>query len=43
VGRVPPMQESDRGRGLLMVNYLCDLVRIHSVAGSTTVRVHMRL
>ncbi|HET8659221.1 MAG TPA: sensor histidine kinase [Micromonosporaceae bacterium] len=43
VGRVPPLQESDRGRGLLMVNYLCDLVRIHSVPGATAVRVHMRL
>lgn len=42
VGRVPPLHSSDCGRGLLMVNYLCDLVRIYSTPEGTAVRVHMR-
>jgi anti-sigma regulatory factor (Ser/Thr protein kinase) len=40
-GRVPPALTSDRGRGLLLVNYLCDLVHVHTDERSTTVRVHM--
>lgn len=40
-GRIPPPREAAGGRGLLMVNQLCDLVRIHTSAGGTTIRVHL--
>ncbi|MGI5216194.1 anti-sigma factor RsbA family regulatory protein [Plantactinospora sp. CA-290183] len=40
-GRIPPSPASDRGRGLLLVNYLCDLVQVHTDEKSTTVRLHM--
>ncbi|MFY1671853.1 anti-sigma factor RsbA family regulatory protein [Plantactinospora sp. WMMB334] len=40
-GRLPPSPVSDTGRGLLLVNYLCDLVQVHTDATSTTVRLHM--
>lgn len=40
-GRLPPSPTSDRGRGLLLVNYLCDLVQVHTDDQSTTVRLHM--
>jgi anti-sigma regulatory factor (Ser/Thr protein kinase) len=40
-GRIPPSPVSDSGRGLLLVNYLCDLVQVHTDATSTTVRLHM--
>ncbi|MEV4756530.1 sensor histidine kinase [Micromonospora sp. NPDC049559] len=40
-GLVPPSPTSDRGRGLFLVNYLCDLVHVHTDDRSTTVRVHM--
>lgn len=40
-GRIPPSPTSDRGRGLLLVNYLCDLVQVHTDDTSTTVRLHM--
>jgi anti-sigma regulatory factor (Ser/Thr protein kinase) len=44
LGRVRPDAEQQRGRGLWMVNQLCDLVQIRSSPGSgTTVRVHMHL
>lgn len=42
-GRVPPPTSSSGGRGLLLVNELCDLVRVHTRPGATTVRLHMRL
>jgi anti-sigma regulatory factor (Ser/Thr protein kinase) len=42
-GRVLPPVTSECGRGLLVSNYLCDLVRIYSVPGLTTVRLFMRL
>jgi anti-sigma regulatory factor (Ser/Thr protein kinase) len=42
-GRVPPPVNSEGGRGLLLANYLCDLVRIYSVPGVTSVRVYLRL
>jgi anti-sigma regulatory factor (Ser/Thr protein kinase) len=42
-GRIPPTLDSEHGRGLLLVNYLCDLVRIHADLASTTIRLHMRL
>jgi anti-sigma regulatory factor (Ser/Thr protein kinase) len=41
-GRVPPPSAQDRGRGLVLVNQVCDLVRIHTRPGGTTIRLHMR-
>jgi anti-sigma regulatory factor (Ser/Thr protein kinase) len=41
-GRVPVAQDSTRGRGLMLVNHLCDLVRIYTRPGSTTIRLHAR-
>lgn len=38
-GRRPVPPEHLRGRGLLLVNEVADLVRIHSVPGSTTVEI----
>jgi anti-sigma regulatory factor (Ser/Thr protein kinase) len=40
-GRIPAPPGSDRGRGLLLVNQLCDLVEIHTGDGWTTVRLHL--
>jgi anti-sigma regulatory factor (Ser/Thr protein kinase) len=41
-GRVPPPPSGlDGGRGLVIVNQLCDLVRIHTEPGATTTRLHM--
>jgi anti-sigma regulatory factor (Ser/Thr protein kinase) len=40
-GRRLPPPLSPCGRGLLLVNQLCDLVRIRSGPGGTCVRVHM--
>ena len=40
-GRLPPSPVSDSGRGLLLVNYLCDLVQVHTDSTSTSVRLHM--
>jgi anti-sigma regulatory factor (Ser/Thr protein kinase) len=43
-GRVPPPPNSPHGgRGLILVNQLCDLVRVHTRPGATTIRLHMRL
>jgi anti-sigma regulatory factor (Ser/Thr protein kinase) len=42
-GRLVPPLTSEGGRGLLVSNYLCDLVRLHSVPGLTTVRLFIRL
>jgi anti-sigma regulatory factor (Ser/Thr protein kinase) len=42
-GRLPPAVNSEGGRGLLLTNYLCDLVRIHTVPGATIVRTYMTL
>jgi anti-sigma regulatory factor (Ser/Thr protein kinase) len=42
-GRIPPGMDSEHGRGLLLVNYLCDLVRVHTDLSSTTIRLHMRI
>jgi anti-sigma regulatory factor (Ser/Thr protein kinase) len=41
-GRVPPRLGASGGRGLMMVNQLCDLVRVHTTANGTTTRIHMR-
>lgn len=45
VGRIPPHRSQPHGRGLIMVNELCDLVEIPTggIGTGTTVRLHMRL
>jgi anti-sigma regulatory factor (Ser/Thr protein kinase) len=42
-GRVPPPTDRPGGRGLMMVNALCDLVRVHSQPSGTVVRVWLHL
>lgn len=42
-GRRPVPPDHLRGRGLLLVNEVADLVRIHSVPGSTTVEIHFEI
>jgi len=43
-GRIPvPVDRATRGRGLLLVNQLCDLVRVHTRPGRTTVRLYLSL
>jgi anti-sigma regulatory factor (Ser/Thr protein kinase) len=42
-GRIPPSPDHEHGRGLLLVNYLCDLVRTHTQHTGTTIRLHMRV
>jgi len=42
-GRIPPTGDQRRGRGLFLVNQLCDLVRIHTGPAGTTIRLHTRL
>jgi anti-sigma regulatory factor (Ser/Thr protein kinase) len=41
VGRVSPPLDQHGGRGLWLVNHLCDLVQIRSAPSGTVVRVHM--
>lgn len=42
-GRLPPKSAYlEGGRGLLLVNHLCDLVRVYTRPGHTSVRVYMR-
>jgi anti-sigma regulatory factor (Ser/Thr protein kinase) len=45
VGRIPPAQREQHGRGLILVNALCDLVEIPTgrIGSGTTVRMHMQL
>ncbi|MEV0394797.1 sensor histidine kinase [Polymorphospora rubra] len=40
-GRIPPPHTTERGRGLVLVNLLCDLVHVHTTEDSTTVRLLM--
>ena len=40
-GLIPPPPTTDRGRGLLLVNFLCDLVHVYTDETSTAVRLHM--
>ncbi|MEV4656898.1 sensor histidine kinase [Micromonospora sp. NPDC049301] len=40
-GRIPVPPQQTGSRGLLLVNQLCDLVRVHTVPGATTIRLHM--
>jgi hypothetical protein len=42
-GRERPTAERDRGRGLWMVNQLCDLVQLRSFPEGAAVRVHLYL
>lgn len=43
IGRVRPALDDENGRGLWLVNHLCDLVQVRSTADETVVRVHMSL
>lgn len=45
VGRIPPPEAEPRGRGLILVNTLCDLVELPTgqIGTGTTLRMHMRL
>jgi anti-sigma regulatory factor (Ser/Thr protein kinase) len=43
VGRRRPTPEQVGGRGLWIVNHVCDLVQVRSHPGQCVVRVHMRL
>lgn len=40
-GRIPPDSGREDGRGLILVNDLCDLVRVHARRDGTTIRLHM--
>jgi anti-sigma regulatory factor (Ser/Thr protein kinase) len=42
-GRIPADLDDDHGRGLLLVNLLADLVRVHTGPAGTTVRLYLRL
>ncbi len=42
VGRIRPTTGAHDGRGLWIVNHLCELVQVRSFRFGTTVRVHMR-
>lgn len=45
VGRIPPAESDAHGRGLILVNTLCDLVELPTgrIGTGTTLRLHMRL
>jgi anti-sigma regulatory factor (Ser/Thr protein kinase) len=40
-GRLPAPADPEGGRGLLLAHHLCDLVRIHTTAAGTTIRLHL--
>lgn len=40
-GRVPPAPDRRGGRGLALVNYVSDLVRVHTSLAGTTVRLYL--
>lgn len=42
VGRTRPDSRTSGGRGLWMVNQLCELVQVRTFAAGTTVRMHVR-
>jgi anti-sigma regulatory factor (Ser/Thr protein kinase) len=42
VGRTRPTTEAPGGRGMWMVNQLCELVQVRSFTAGTTVRMHIR-
>jgi anti-sigma regulatory factor (Ser/Thr protein kinase) len=41
VGRVEPPEDREGGRGVWLVNQLCDLVQIRTTPNGTTVRAHL--
>ncbi|MER7420482.1 sensor histidine kinase [Micromonospora peucetia] len=41
-GRLTPAADGIGGRGLVIVQALCDLVRVHSTAAGTTIRLYVR-
>jgi anti-sigma regulatory factor (Ser/Thr protein kinase) len=41
IGRIRPLATQLSGRGMWLVNHLCDLVQVRSSAAGTTVRMHM--
>ncbi|MDQ1438510.1 MAG: hypothetical protein QOK43_2139 [Acidimicrobiaceae bacterium] len=41
IGRLPPPHDSERGRGLWLVNQLCDLVQVRTGDGGSVVRVRL--
>jgi anti-sigma regulatory factor (Ser/Thr protein kinase) len=43
VGRIQPTADQHGGRGLWLVNQLCDLVQIRSTPSGTVVRLHMSI
>lgn len=43
VGRRPATAGTGRGRGLLLIHALCDLVTIHTRPASTTIRLQIRI
>jgi anti-sigma regulatory factor (Ser/Thr protein kinase) len=43
VGRGLPLEESPNGRGLWLVNQLCDLVQLRSLEAGAVARLHMAL
>ena len=42
-GRIPPARDATGGHGLVLVNHLCDLVRICRVSDGLTIRLQMNL
>jgi anti-sigma regulatory factor (Ser/Thr protein kinase) len=42
VGRHRPAPDAEHGRGLWIVNQVCDLVELRSGGSTTTLRVHVR-
>jgi len=42
-GRLPPSVLHERGRGLFLVNMMCDLVRLHTTPKGTALRLHLIL
>jgi anti-sigma regulatory factor (Ser/Thr protein kinase) len=42
-GSHPPARDLPGGKGLWLVNQVCDLTELHTTAAGTTIRLHMRL
>jgi anti-sigma regulatory factor (Ser/Thr protein kinase) len=40
-GRIPVAPGREGGRGLLLANHLCDLVRVYTRPGATAIRLQM--
>ena len=41
-GRIVPPPDAAHGRGLLVANRLCDLIRTHTLVTGTVTRLHIR-